>query len=363
MAGMYPDNQELDIFGEKVQWPGVDSSGKFSNGSFQNPLEKPSFIPAETINLILDNLSELIKKLGGTPDNTSIDQLAKLFTVAATANAGIMRDASGRAKVAAPEADDDIARKVDVRNGDATIKDSLDAHIGNRNNPHSVTKAHIGLGSVDNTPDSNKIVRYANSSGEASKANQLQAFVNDNFTGGAHFIKAIRENGWQMRLFGCYDGGAKQADCVCVNYANSANVANVASSANSASRASVADNCTGNADTVDGWHAGTGTGMLVPVTAFSITGGTGYIKFGNGLLLQWGTTGVTPGQSTTTVYFPVAFSSDNYSISGAALSTYNGRLVSYSLAAKKASYISVSRWRDSTFDAAAEAVWFIAIGR
>ena len=82
MAGMYPDNQELDIFGEKVQWPGVDSSGKFSNGSFQNPLEKPSFIPAETINLILDNLSELIKKLGGTPDNTSIDQLAKLINMA-----------------------------------------------------------------------------------------------------------------------------------------------------------------------------------------------------------------------------------------------------------------------------------------
>ena len=123
MAGMYPDNQELDIFGEKVQWPGVDSSGKFSNGSFQNPLEKPSFIPAQTINLILDNLSELITKLGGTPDNTSVDQLAKLFTVAATANTGIMRDASGRAKVAAPKADDDIARKAEVDSGkDDTLK-------------------------------------------------------------------------------------------------------------------------------------------------------------------------------------------------------------------------------------------------
>lgn len=123
MAGMYPDNQELTIFGEKVQWPGVDSSGKFSNGSFQNPLEKPSFIPAQTINLILDNLSELITKLGGTPDNTSVDQLAKLFTVAATANTGIMRDASGRAKVAAPKADDDIARKAEVNSGkDDTLK-------------------------------------------------------------------------------------------------------------------------------------------------------------------------------------------------------------------------------------------------
>lgn len=288
MAGMYPDNQELNIFGEKVQWPGVDSSGKFSNGSFQNPLEKPSFIPAETINLILDNLSELITKLGGTPDNTSIDQLAKLFTVAATANTGIMRDASGRAKVAAPEADDDIARKVDVRNGDATIKASLDTHIGNRNNPHSVTKVEIGLDNVDNTSDAQKSVKYAATAGSA------------------------KANG-------------------------------------------------GNADTVDGWHAGTGTGMLVPVTAFSISGGTGYIKFGNGLLLQWGTTGGTPGQSITTVYFPVAFSSNNYSIAGMSQSG-DGHLITYSLTAKTSSYCTIKRWKSSDFSPAAEQVFFIAIG-
>ena len=123
MAGMYPDNQEVSLNGEKVLWPGVDASGKFTDGDFDNPLVPPSFIPAGTINLILDNLSELIKKLGGTPDNTSIDQLAKLFTVAATANAGIMRDASGRAKVAAPKADDDIARKAEVDSGkDDTLK-------------------------------------------------------------------------------------------------------------------------------------------------------------------------------------------------------------------------------------------------
>ena len=111
MAGMYPENQELSIFGEQVQWPGLDSTGKFTNGSFTNPLEKPSFIPAETLNLILDNLGELIKKLGETPNNAAIDQLANLFTSAPTANKAIMRDEHGRAKVAAPEADDDVARK------------------------------------------------------------------------------------------------------------------------------------------------------------------------------------------------------------------------------------------------------------
>lgn len=115
MAEMYPENQELSIFGERVQWPGLDSTGKFTNGSFTNPLEKPSFIPAETLNLILDNLGELIKKLGETPNNAAIDQLAKLFTSAPTANKAIMRDEHGRAKVAAPEADDDIARKSDFQ--------------------------------------------------------------------------------------------------------------------------------------------------------------------------------------------------------------------------------------------------------
>ena len=73
---MYPDNQELTLNGEKVMWPGVDASGKFSNGAFDNPLVPPSFIPAETINLILDNLAELIKRSGGTPNNTSLTQLA-----------------------------------------------------------------------------------------------------------------------------------------------------------------------------------------------------------------------------------------------------------------------------------------------
>ena len=115
MAGLYPENQDLSIFGEQVQWPGVDSTGKFTNGSFTNPLEKPSFIPAETLNLILDNLGELIKKLGEIPNNATIDQLTKLFTSAPTASKAIMRDEHGRAKVAAPEADDDIARKSDFQ--------------------------------------------------------------------------------------------------------------------------------------------------------------------------------------------------------------------------------------------------------
>ena len=76
MAGMYPKNQTLELFGEPVSWPGVDHKGKFTNGSFSDPAVRPSFIPAETINLIIDNLSELLVSLGKTPNNQDADQLA-----------------------------------------------------------------------------------------------------------------------------------------------------------------------------------------------------------------------------------------------------------------------------------------------
>jgi len=75
MAGMYPDNQTISLFGEEITWPGVDENGKFTNGDFNNPLKKPSYIPADTINLILDNLGNLISYLGGVPNNDETEQL------------------------------------------------------------------------------------------------------------------------------------------------------------------------------------------------------------------------------------------------------------------------------------------------
>jgi len=76
MAGMYPDNRTESIFGELVEWPGVDPvTGKFTNGDFSDPFKKPSFVPAETVNLIPDNPANLITAPGGTPDNFSVNQL------------------------------------------------------------------------------------------------------------------------------------------------------------------------------------------------------------------------------------------------------------------------------------------------
>lgn len=100
-------------------------------------------------------------------------------------------------------------------------KSALESHTSNKSNPHGVTKAQIGLKNVDNTADSEKSVNIA------SKANQLQAFTGDDFTGGNHFIKAVRNsNGWGMRLKACYDGGAAQSNDISVGHADSADTAN-----------------------------------------------------------------------------------------------------------------------------------------
>jgi hypothetical protein len=111
---MYPNNQTIEIFGEEVQWPGVDENGKFTNGSFTDPMAKPSFIPAQTINLILDNMEKLIEKCNGAPDSTTVLQLAGLVTPLIQAHKIVQRDAQGRAKVAAPQANDDIARLKEI---------------------------------------------------------------------------------------------------------------------------------------------------------------------------------------------------------------------------------------------------------
>lgn len=48
-----------------------------------------------------------------------------------------------------------------IQDSDKVIKESLDAHIGNKSNPHKVTKAQIGLGNVQNLAPANMPVSTA----------------------------------------------------------------------------------------------------------------------------------------------------------------------------------------------------------
>lgn len=100
-----------------------------------------------------------------------------------------------------------LQRRVD---GDAVASDTKtfeeleaisDAHISNKNNPHQVTKAQVGLGNVDNTSDLNKPVSTATQNAldditdlipaQATTTNQLadKGFVNSSIaTNTANFI-------------------------------------------------------------------------------------------------------------------------------------------------------------------------------
>jgi hypothetical protein len=76
MPGMYPEDQIIQLFGQEILWPGMDpETHKFTNGDFNDPAIKPSYIPAQTLNLILDNLQNFIEGLGLTPNSTDPNQL------------------------------------------------------------------------------------------------------------------------------------------------------------------------------------------------------------------------------------------------------------------------------------------------
>jgi hypothetical protein len=76
MPGMYPDDQVLEMFGEQVVYPGLHpQTHKFTDGDFNDPLVKPSRIPAASMNLILDNLQTVIAAAGLVPNNADTSQL------------------------------------------------------------------------------------------------------------------------------------------------------------------------------------------------------------------------------------------------------------------------------------------------
>lgn len=56
---------------------------------------------------------------------------------------------------------------------------------------------------------------------KSNNTNQLEAFTNEDFTGGGHFVKAIRDNsGWTTRLWMCYKDGSSQSNSVWVHGAD-----------------------------------------------------------------------------------------------------------------------------------------------
>jgi hypothetical protein len=132
MAGMYPDSQTLRVMDKKVLWPGLDPiSGKFTNGGCENGRAvPPSFIPAETLNLILDNLAELVKTRGAVPNNYDTRQLADgigRFTGNLTCGMSAVEAARGFRVSAKPPAADTARVFLKAREGSYLAKIAIAA--------------------------------------------------------------------------------------------------------------------------------------------------------------------------------------------------------------------------------------------
>ena len=66
----------------------------------------------------------------------------------------------------------------------AAVQGNLDTHTGNKSNPHSVTKAQVGLGRVDNTSDADKPLSTAAQNAMAQLSDELEKVAGMTLLGG-----------------------------------------------------------------------------------------------------------------------------------------------------------------------------------
>ena len=178
----------------------------------------------------------------------------------------IMRDSAGRAKVAAPVEADDIARKAEVdaeakarTQSMSTLAQSFQQAI------NAEAQARINGDKTEANVRNNAIntEAQARTQGDNAISGQLSS----------HAGNKSNPHGVTAAHIGLGNVDNTRDDQKSVKYATTAGSAK-------------ADG--GNADTVGGYSAGNGVNMLVPVVAFNVGKDAGYIKLGNGLIVQWG---------------------------------------------------------------------------
>lgn len=120
--------------------------------------------------------------VNGTPQ-TIEDKTAKIIVNKSTVGLGNVNNTSDNEK---PVSSAQASAIADAKQAGTTAQANLDAHIGNKENPHEVTKAQVGLSDVDNTSDENKPVStlQATAIADAKKAGtdaqtNLTAHIND----------------------------------------------------------------------------------------------------------------------------------------------------------------------------------------
>lgn len=82
-------------------------------------------------------------------------------------------------------------------NGDGALQDILSDHVNDTSNPHSVTKAQVGLGNVDNTSDADKPISTAMQTALYKKFDKSGGTISGDSFG---FLELKRNTEWQASI-------------------------------------------------------------------------------------------------------------------------------------------------------------------
>lgn len=161
--------------------------------------------------------SEVVAKwgdiIGDINDQTDlvnfVDDAVTAETDRAIAAEGVLQDNIDAEALTRGNADDGLQNQITVNKG------TMDNHIADTNNPHSVTKAQVGLGNVDNTSDLNKPISTATQTALDGKIDKNAAITGATHTKITYDNKGLVTGGTDITLSDVTDVSATATE---VNY-------------------------------------------------------------------------------------------------------------------------------------------------
>lgn len=196
-------------------------------------------------------------------------------------------------------------------NGTSYVLDNtVTVHTANTSNPHNVTKAQVGLGNCDNTADADKAVKSATTATTATSASKLTSARTTYVTLGTASTTTTRDWSGDTTIpvsgtLPVANGGTGTSSLSNITVGNSSKLGGYAVQTSSIGGSSTES-----------------TNYWTYVTKSKFTSDGGYIKYSNGLLIQWKIVSDN-SQSYQTVQFPINFSNTNFCALASSLTPKN----------------------------------------
>ena len=150
---------------------------------------KQNTITGAATSIVSDNLTAdrvLVSNTDGKVAVSSISttKVGYLSDVTSNIQAQINSKANQSTTYNKTEVDDLLDAKLDSDTAASTYatQATVTSHINNKNNPHAVTKAQVGLGNVDNTSDADKPISTAQAAALDAVESNLQSQITSNDT-------------------------------------------------------------------------------------------------------------------------------------------------------------------------------------